>query len=142
MEVDPTDYMPKAVEYCQFRSMFLVRVRETGQVWNGEDDFVLQKPKLEVKASPDQPRVGRPCKITVRLVNPLREELTGCTFAIEAPGVSDVMRRRFRSIDPGERVELDLEVTPWRAGNTAIVAMFNSAQLYNVTGSKKVNVLG
>ena len=49
MEVDPSDYMPKAVEYCQFRSMFLVTVRETGQTWTGEDDFTLTKPRLTVR---------------------------------------------------------------------------------------------
>ena len=49
MEVDPSDYMPKAVEYCQFRSMFLVTVRETEQTWTGEDDFTLAKPRLTVR---------------------------------------------------------------------------------------------
>ena len=49
MEVDPSDYMPKAVEYCQFRSMFLVTVKETGQTWTGEDDFTLTKPRLTVR---------------------------------------------------------------------------------------------
>ncbi len=46
MEVEPSDYMTKAVEHCQFLNRFLVRVAQTGQVWHGEDDFVLEKPKL------------------------------------------------------------------------------------------------
>ncbi len=46
MEVYPTDYMPKAVEHCQFVNRFLVKVMQTGQVWHGEDVFVLEKPKL------------------------------------------------------------------------------------------------
>ncbi len=46
MEVEPSDYMTKALEHCQFLNRFLVRVAQTGQVWHGEDDFVLEKPKL------------------------------------------------------------------------------------------------
>ena len=57
MEVDPSDYMPKAVEYCQFRSMFLVTVRETGQTWTGEDDFTLTKPRLTVRLVSERFRV-------------------------------------------------------------------------------------
>ena len=49
MEVEPEDYMPKTVEYCQFMNRFLVNVEETGQAWNGEDDFILEKPKLVCK---------------------------------------------------------------------------------------------
>ena len=30
------------------------------------------------------------------LTNPLKEELTSCVFAIEAPGIVDSMKRRFR----------------------------------------------
>ncbi len=50
MEVEPSDYMTKAVEHCQFLNRFLVRVAQTGQVWHGEDDFVLEKPKLVMEA--------------------------------------------------------------------------------------------
>ena len=48
MVVEPEDYMPKTVEYCQFISRFMVTVEETGQSWTGEDDFILEKPKLHV----------------------------------------------------------------------------------------------
>ncbi len=50
MEVEPADYMPKAVEHCQFVNRFLVKVSQTGQIWHGEDDFVLEKPKLVLKS--------------------------------------------------------------------------------------------
>ncbi len=46
MEVEPKDYMPRTVENCMFVNRFVVRVEGTGQVWHGEDDFLLEKPKL------------------------------------------------------------------------------------------------
>ena len=44
MTVTPEEYMPRTVEYCHFSNLFLVNVKETGQTWTGEDDFLLEKP--------------------------------------------------------------------------------------------------
>ena len=40
-----------------------------------------------------------------------------------------------------ETVTLDLELTPWRSGPAAIVAAFNSEELYNLTGTRMVTVV-
>lgn len=58
------------------------------------------------------------------------------------PNYSTLLPLRSRRIEAKERVELEVEVRPWRAGPTTVVAAFNSNELYNVTGAKKVNVLG
>ena len=143
MEVLPMDYMPKTVEYCQFVNRFLVRVEETGQTWSGEDNFVLVKPKLEIRVADGvPPRIGRVCKIVLKLKNPLEEQdLNECVFAVEAPGMTEAVKRRFRPIEPGETVEVEMEATPWKAGNTTVVATFNADELYNITGTKKATVL-
>jgi len=52
MTVQPEEYMPKTVEYCHFLNRFIVRVRETEQLWTGEDDFILEKPKLDIRIIP------------------------------------------------------------------------------------------
>ena len=41
--------------------------------------------------------MGRRARVSVGLTNPLKEELTNCVFGIEAPGIVDSMKRRFRS---------------------------------------------
>lgn len=98
MEVEPETYMPKTVEYCQFINRFLVTVKETGQTWNGEDDFILEKPKLTLKVNPPSPRVNRPLKVTVRMTNPLENDLTACIFALEGPGLTSAIKKSFRSV--------------------------------------------
>ena len=40
-----------------------------------------------------------------------------------------------------EKVEFEIEATPWRSGTTFIVASFNSDDLYNLTGTKKVVII-
>ena len=52
MTVQPEEYMPKTVEYCHFLNRFIVRVRETEQLWTGEDDLILEKPKLDIRIIP------------------------------------------------------------------------------------------
>ena len=52
MTVTCDEYLPRAVEHFQFWNRFIARVRETGQAWVGEDDFVLQKPKLRIQVVP------------------------------------------------------------------------------------------
>ena len=40
-----------------------------------------------------------------------------------------------------EKVEFDIEATPWRPGTTFVVASFNSNELYDITGTKKVSIV-
>ncbi len=91
---------------------------------------------------PETPRANRPCRVTVNLRNPLRVDLTGCVFSVESPGLTASVRRRFRRIAPEESVDVELELRPWRPGPTTVVATFNSEELYNVTGTRKITVLG
>ena len=97
MTVSPEEYMAKTVEHCQFSNRFLATVLETGQTWVAEDDFVLEKPNLSLRIFPEpSPRVGRTCKILMSFVNPLKTELTGCYFTVEAPGIITSTRRKHR----------------------------------------------
>ncbi len=96
MTVQSEEYMPKTVEYCHFLNRFIARVKETDQLWTGEDNFILEKPKLEIRVVPDTPRVNRGAKIYVRLSNPLNIELTRCYFTVESPGLLNDVKHKFR----------------------------------------------
>ena len=47
----------------------------------------------------------------------------------------------YRKILGDEKVEFEIEATPWRPGTTFIVASFNANELYDITGTKKVSVV-
>ena len=90
----------------------------------------------------DTPRASRPAKIYIRFANPLDLDLSRCNFTVEAPGLRIFnSRQKYRNVKAKEKVEFELEVTPIRPGPTTIVATFNSNELYNVTGSKKISVI-
>jgi hypothetical protein len=87
MTVECKEYLHRSAELAQFSNIFMARVRETGQLWTGEDNFVLQTPRLKITTLPDTPRVKTKAKLTVAFVNPLHQELTLGCFSIEAPGL-------------------------------------------------------
>ena len=43
--------MGRLVDQCMLRINALVSVNETGQSWSGEDDLILEKPKLNVEVN-------------------------------------------------------------------------------------------
>ncbi len=49
LTVYPEDYMGKLVDYCMVKIYCLIRIQETNQTWSEEDDFILEKPRLEVE---------------------------------------------------------------------------------------------
>lgn len=142
MTVQPEEYMPKTVEYCHFLNRFVVKVRQTDQVWTGEDNFILEKPKLDIRMMPEMPRAHRLAKVYIRFINPLDMELSGCTFNLEAPGIVFAQaRQKFRNIKAKEKIDFETEATPTRSGQTTIVVIFNANELSNIIGSRKVSII-
>jgi len=96
MTVDCKEYLHRSAELGQFSNIFMARVRETSQLWTGEDNFVLQTPRLKITTLPDTPRMKSKGKLTVVFVNPLHQELTLGCFTIEGPGVIHPTRMNLR----------------------------------------------
>lgn len=49
LTIHPSDYMGKLVDYCMMKIYSLIKIKETNQTWSEEDDFVMQKPKLQIQ---------------------------------------------------------------------------------------------
>ena len=49
LTVTPEEYMDKLVEYCMVKVYGMIRVLDTNQTWVGEDDFVMDKPRLDME---------------------------------------------------------------------------------------------
>ena len=46
-----------------------------------------------------------------------------------------------RKVGPKETCYFEVETTPWRTGNTTVIVIFNSNELYDISGLVKVNVI-
>ena len=49
LKVNPGEYMDKLVEYCMVKVYSMIRVVDTNQTWSGEEDFMMDKPRLEIE---------------------------------------------------------------------------------------------
>ena len=49
MTVRPEEYMGLLVDYCMLKINAVIKIVETKQSWSGEDDFILDKPKLQIQ---------------------------------------------------------------------------------------------
>ena len=54
MTIDPEKYMGRLVDYCMLKINAIVTVKETGQTWTGEDNLILEKPKLNIEVNQTQ----------------------------------------------------------------------------------------
>merc|ERR1712071_419299 len=91
------EYRDKVVDYGMIKIYALASVAETKQTWSEEDDFQLEKPKLDVQVCRTMnsiqknvrgaAQVGQDCFVTFSFLNPLSVNLTECEFTFEGPGL-------------------------------------------------------
>merc|ERR1711915_191455 len=77
-----TEYWNKLVEGWQIKLNVVCSVLETGQTYTEEEDFVVEKPRLEIKI-PNEVLVHQPCQVTFTSKNPLEVPLTGCYISVD-----------------------------------------------------------
>jgi len=133
------DYRDKIVDYGMIKFYALASVMETKQCWSEEDDFQLEKPKIDVQIR-GSPQVGQDCFVTFSFMNPLSVSLTDCEFTFEGPGLVRPQTIKYRDVKMGEIVSHVQKFTPKLSGDRKIVVTFSSNELVDVVGSKQVSV--
>jgi len=133
------DYRDKIVDYGMIKFYALASVMETKQCWSEEDDFQLEKPKMDIQIR-GTPQVGQDCFVTFSFMNPLSVSLTDCEFTFEGPGLVRPQTIKYRDVKMGEIVSHVQKFTPKQSGDRKIVVTFSSNELVDVVGSKPVPV--
>ena len=120
----------------------LIRIKETNQTWSEEDDFVLEKPKLQIEIVSKSIHINRICQIRIRLKNPLPVALTDCAVRVEctALGVSKIVEKLPAGIATGATLVHTGLFAPKKAGKGSLVATFAANEMVDVTGSKPITV--
>jgi len=144
------EYRDKVVDYGMIKIYALASVAETKQTWSEEDDFQLEKPKLDVQVCRTMnsiqknvrgaAQVGQDCFVTFSFLNPLSVNLTECEFTFEGPGLVRPQTIKYRDVKMGEMVSHVQKFTPRQSGERKLVATFSSRELIDVIGSRPVLV--
>ncbi|CAG0922034.1 unnamed protein product [Notodromas monacha] len=140
VDVTEEDYLDRLVDYGNIKIYALATVEETKQTWSAEDDFIIEKPILNIQIRDAVVEVGKPLTVAFSFKNPLNATLTDCRFMFEGPGLQRPRRVSIKDITPRENVVHTEKFTPKREGKRKIVATFASKQLIDITGSTSVMV--
>lgn len=133
------DYRDKIVDYGHIKVYAMATVQETKQTWSEEDEFQLEKPKLDVQIR-GTPQIGQDCFVTFSFMNPISVTLTECEFTFEGPGLVRPQTIKYRDVKPGEMISYVHKFMPRMNGERKLVAMFNSRELGDVMGSRPIHV--
>lgn len=140
IQVQPDDYLPKLVEYCNMKISAMAIVDETKQSWADDDDFQILKPNINIKFNEDL-IIGQPATAVLSFLNPLEHSLSGCEFRVTSSGIAG-RTLRFGAPDaaPKGMVTAELPVVPNKLGKINFVATFKSAELKDINGAATVDV--
>merc|ERR1711962_804597 len=136
LTVKYNEYWKKLVEGCLIKMYVICRVQETGQTFTEEDDFEVEKPKLEIKV-PTEVKVRQPCEATFTFKNPLDVPLTELNLSVDGAGLM-----RPRNIDITGEIKPNAQFThkvtflPRVHGDRKIIASFNAKELFDISGVK------
>jgi len=134
------DYRDKMVDFGHIKIYAMANVQETKQAWSEEDDFQLEKPKLDVQIRGQSCQAGQDCFVTFSFMNPVSTCLTECEFIFEGPGLVRPQTVKYRDVKPGEMISFVQKFTPRFSGERKLVATFNSRELGDIMGSRPIHV--
>ncbi|KAK3851990.1 hypothetical protein Pcinc_041401 [Petrolisthes cinctipes] len=141
LTVQYSEYWKKMVEQCMMKIYAICRVEETGQTWTDEDDFQVDKPKLNIEVKGEL-RVKQQGEAKLSFKNPLDIPLTECHLSVDGAGL---MRPRALNLDsevpPKGHFSHTIKFLPRIHGERKIIATFNAKELFDVNGSKTVTVV-
>jgi len=140
LTVTYSEYWKKMVEQCMMKIYAICRVEQTKQTWSDEDDFQVEKPKLAIKIL-NEPTVRSMCEAELSFVNPLDVPLTECRLSVDGAGLMRPRAINLRGdVAPGETFTYSMRFLPRVHGERQIIASFNSKELFDINGNKKIEV--
>nr|CAH0110183.1 unnamed protein product [Daphnia galeata] len=98
------EYRDKIVDCGHIKIFAMAYVQETKRSWSEEDDFQLEKSKLDVQRSAENSQIGQDRFATFSFMNPISVTLTECEFTIEGPGLVRAQTVKYRDGKPREMI--------------------------------------
>ncbi|XP_063601850.1 hemocyte protein-glutamine gamma-glutamyltransferase-like [Penaeus indicus] len=139
MEVYYSDYYSKLVDHDLIKSIVICNVNETTQCWGGEDNLEVHKPDINIEVL--GPAVqGKAVPIRVSFDNPIPLLLKECNLKLDGPGLMRPRTVPLENIPSKGKMKFEMNLYPKKALECTLIVQFNSRELCNLTGAKKINV--
>lgn len=101
VSVNADEYLDKLVDYSLIKIYAIAIVKETKQTWTEEDDFAVEKPKLELTTEGSL-SAGKEFSLIATFNNPLKRPLHQGHFTFEGTGLLRPRTVYIRDVQPGE----------------------------------------
>lgn len=141
VNVEYNEYWKHLVAGCLVKMYVICRVAETGQAYTDEDNFSIEKPKLDIQMA-ENVIVREPCKATLVFKNPLDIPLTKVNIHLEGAGLLKHMTHSIEGqVEPHGEFKYTVEFNPRIDGRRKLIASVNSTELFDINGVKTIQVI-
>ncbi|XP_071970405.1 protein-glutamine gamma-glutamyltransferase 5-like [Engystomops pustulosus] len=94
-----------------------------------ERKITLDSPKMQVLI-PGNALLFAPSKVTVRLANPLTENLANCRLIMEGNGlVHGIIEKELGNLKPGHEFKISVDLIPYKRGKRVLQVLFTSDKI-------------
>lgn len=137
LPVQYDEYYTKLVEHAMVKLVAICNVKETSYSWIGDDKFQVLKPSIKIEILSEAVN-GKPMTVRFSFTNPLPTTLRNCSLVVDGPSLLRPKTIPIENVGPKAEMSYEFKIRPKKTGNCTIVATFNSKELLDLTGSKKV----
>lgn len=137
LPVQYNEYYTKLVEHAMVKLVAICNVKETSYSWIGDDKFQVLKPSIKIEILSEAVN-GKPMTVRFSFTNPLPTTLRNCSLVVDGPSLLRPKTIPIENVGPKAEMSYEFKIRPKKTGNCTIVATFNSKELLDLTGSKKV----
>ncbi|KAM4017592.1 protein-glutamine gamma-glutamyltransferase 5-like [Anomaloglossus baeobatrachus] len=124
----------------------LLKVSAVGEVTDtkekilAERNVTLDSPALKIE-KPENAILRTPCRVTIRFVNPLPEELRKCKLFMEGNGlVMGTIDRGLGSLKSGNSFTIHVDLIPYKKGKKTLQVLFTSDKIKNIKENLDIDV--
>ncbi|XP_069594602.1 protein-glutamine gamma-glutamyltransferase Z-like isoform X1 [Ranitomeya imitator] len=124
----------------------LLKVSAVGEVTDtkekllAERNITLDSPTLKIE-KPENAMLLVPCRVTIKFVNPLTEELRNCELLMEGSGlVVGTIARELGSMKPGNGLTIHVDLIPYKRGKKILQVLFTSDKIKYIRENLDIEV--
>ncbi|XP_052245794.1 hemocyte protein-glutamine gamma-glutamyltransferase-like [Dreissena polymorpha] len=135
-----SDYIGKLAEHACLRQVAYMRVTETDQINACVDDFLLEKPHLEMSVDETIYKNSN-FALKLQFKNPLHRPLTNCSVSVEGVGLESMMFvRKFQNVPAECEWTGIVNLLPVRSNLLDISVTFHCQEMLDIIGFITVRV--
>ncbi|XP_073514481.1 protein-glutamine gamma-glutamyltransferase Z-like isoform X2 [Phyllobates terribilis] len=133
-------YKTSLIESNLLKVSAVGELTDTKEKLLAERNITLDSPTLKIE-KPENAMLLVPCRVTIRFVNPLTEELRECELLMEGNGlVAGTIQKDLGFLKPGSGLTIHVEMIPYKGGKKTLQVLFTSDKIKYIRENVDIEV--